>query len=64
MKTTDRTVTRCPCRRAVPLDYTTRDRRQAELVMRFVDQFGEFMNVNVGGRWYRVSRATASRSTA
>lgn len=46
----------CPCNLGVPIDYSKRDAVQAQITREFIRTLGEFMDVNVAGRWYRVSR--------
>jgi hypothetical protein len=47
----------CPCRRAVPLDYSDRNPEQAALALRIIERLGEYIPVKIGnGRTYRVSR--------
>lgn len=50
------TMKTCPCKLAVPLDYSKRDAVQTQITQGYITTLGEFISVNVGGRWYRVSR--------
>lgn len=49
-------VSTCPCNRKVPLDYSTRDRLQAEVALLMIERKGEWVPVTVGARTWRVSR--------
>ena len=46
----------CPCRLAVPLDYATRDEKQAAAACKLIDQLGEFTTITIGTRTWKVSR--------
>ena len=49
-------MTTCPCKLAVPLDYSRFEPWQAQIVAQFIADRGEYMDVIVAGKGYRVSR--------
>lgn len=49
-------TTTCPCRLAVPLDYSARDRQQAEVALRLIEELGEWIVLRISARQFLVSR--------